>query len=71
MASFFKDMFSGRPFAADLADGDWSPVPVGTLAAPRTMPPPPPLDWVGVLRRFAEHMTDEELSIVRRQLAPH
>jgi len=70
MPSFFKDMFSSGAFVADLAEGDWSPVPVGNLAAPHT-PPPPPLDWVGVLRRFGEHMTDEELSIIRRQLAPH
>lgn len=75
MASFFKDMFkkNAEEFLADIAEGDWSPVPPAELKLARVAPPPPPPpflnSWVQVLRRFGEHLTDEELLIVRQQLA--
>lgn len=56
----------------DIAEGDWSPVPPGQLALPRVSPPPPPpvlSAWAQVMRQVGEHLTDEELLIVREQLA--
>lgn len=72
MAGFFKDMLSKKEgFIGDLADDSWCPVPAGQMAAPRVVPPPaPPKDsWISVLKCFGEHLTDEELLIVREQLA--
>ncbi len=72
MAGFFKDMLSKNvSFVGDLAEESWSPVPMGQMAAPRVMPPPPPPQdsWITILKCFGEHLTDEELLIVREQLA--
>jgi hypothetical protein len=123
MAGFFKRLFSRDPLqgAADLATGDWSPVPVyaanpgpaafASWLQEKPQPRRPPgrrrrrsmafmrflspqerqiveqqrreqrpehhsregretksAGWVDVLKAYGEHLTDDELAIIRRQL---
>jgi hypothetical protein len=64
MARFFKDMFNkNRGFIGDLADESWSSV------LPLSAPTPPRDPWIQILKSVGEHLTDEELLIVRQQLA--
>ena len=73
MSSLFKDLFSRKnePFPGDVTDEDWAPVPPDKLAWPvRPLVRPPVREsWIAILKRYGEHLSDEELLIIRQQLA--
>jgi hypothetical protein len=69
MSRLFKDLFSRKdePFLGDLTDEDWTPVPPERLAWP--VRPPVRQSWISILKQYGEHLSDEELLIIREQLA--
>lgn len=73
MSRLLKDLFSRKhePFLGDLTDDDWTPVPPDKLAWPVREPVRRPVreSWISILKRYGEHLSDEELLIIREQLA--